>query len=103
MLTAEEKKEALIRLRKAIGQMESLVSKIENDEPTADMSHLLKTAMGSLKGAAQSIITGHFRSLVDLLVRAKSSDVKKLGVEDVTRELVKSAEVFTGARTSGQK
>jgi len=79
----EVKKEALLSLKTAKGQIEGIVRMIEDDRYCVDVSKQILSAQSLLRKANLEILRGHVKTCVTDAVRAGHGDEKVEEIFDI--------------------
>ncbi len=82
-MLADVKKEALLSLKTAKGQIEGIVRMIEDDRYCVDVSKQILSAQSLLRKANLEILRGHIKTCVTDAVRAGRGDEKIEEIFDI--------------------
>ncbi|WP_153558556.1 metal-sensitive transcriptional regulator [Roseimaritima sediminicola] len=95
MLTDDEKKKVLNRLRRINGQVEAVGRMIEADEPCVNVLMQLSAATGALSKVGQIVLENHLKTCVEEAIRNGDADDRKQKLEELVTLFRKYASTNT--------
>ena len=83
MLSGDEKKKLINRLRRVIGQVEAVGRMIDGEEYCVDILMQLSAATGALDKVGQIILEQHIRTCVSEAIKSGNADDQDKKIEEL--------------------